>query len=40
MVKATTFNGVAMPSITILDRDGNLNIIKEFNYHDFRDRLS
>lgn len=40
MVKATTFNGVALPSITILDRDGNLNIIKEFNYNDFRDRLS
>ena len=40
MVKATTFNGVPLPSIVIKDRDGSVDTIKEFGYEDFRDRLS
>ncbi len=40
MVKATTFNGIKLPSISILRSDGTLNIVKEFGYEDFRGRLS
>jgi len=40
MVKATTFNGVPLPSIAIKRKDGEIEIIKEFGYEDFRDRLS
>ena len=40
MVKATTFNGVPLPSIVIKNQNGSIDIIREFNYEDFRDRLS
>jgi len=40
MVKSTTFNGVSMPSICILDKNGNLKVIREFEYNDFKHRLS
>ena len=40
MVKATTFNGIQLPSIAIKRVDGSIDIIKEFHYEDFRDRLS
>jgi len=40
MVKATTFNGIALPSICTLKEDGTLQIIKEFSYQDFKGRLS
>jgi len=40
MVKATTFNGIQIPSIAILGSDGTLDTVKEFCYEDFRDRLS
>jgi carboxynorspermidine decarboxylase len=40
MVKATTFNGIQLPSIAILRSDGTLDTVKEFCYEDFRDRLS
>jgi len=40
MVKATTFNGVPLPSIAIKRLDGTLEIVREFKYEDFRDRLS
>ena len=40
MVKATTFNGVKLPSIAIKRLDGSIEVIKEFGYLDFRDRLS
>ena len=40
MVKATTFNGVPLPSIAIKRKNGKIEIIKEFKYEDFRDRLS
>ncbi len=41
MVKTTTFNGVALPSIWLWDSDtDSLECIKRFTYEDFRDRLS
>lgn len=40
MVKTTTFNGVKHPSIAMLHQDGNVEIIRKFEYPDFRDRLS
>jgi carboxynorspermidine decarboxylase len=39
MVKTTTFNGVKHPSIALQHEDGSLEIIREFSYEDFRDRL-
>lgn len=40
MVKATTFNGVPLPSIAIQRLDGAVEVVKVFGYEDFRDRLS
>jgi carboxynorspermidine decarboxylase len=40
MVKATTFNGVPLPAIAIKRLDGSIEVVKEFGYEDFRDRLS
>lgn len=40
MVKATTFNGIKLPSIVILRSDGSLDIVREFDYEDFKNRLS
>ena len=40
MVKATTFNGIPLPSIAIKRLDGSIEVVKEFGYEDFRDRLS
>lgn len=40
MVKTNTFNGMALPSIAILDQAGNLRVQKTFGYQDFKERLS
>lgn len=40
MVKTTMFNGVNHPTIAILTEDNRLEIIRKFNYEDFRNRLS
>jgi carboxynorspermidine decarboxylase len=40
MVKATTFNGVKLPSIAIKKIDGSIELIREFGYEDFKNRLS
>lgn len=40
MVKTTTFNGLRLPSIGVLDSRGVFRLIKKFGYADFRDRLS
>lgn len=40
MVKTTMFNGVHHPSIAILTKEGALRIIREFDYADYRNRLS
>ena len=39
MVKTTTFNGVKHPPIALQHEDGTLEIVREFGYADFRDRL-
>jgi carboxynorspermidine decarboxylase len=39
-VKNTTFNGIKLPSLAILRKDGRLDVVKEFGYEDYRDRLS
>lgn len=40
MVKTTTFNGVKHPSIGILKMSGDFELIKKFEYSDYRDKLS
>jgi carboxynorspermidine decarboxylase len=41
MVKTTTFNGVPLPTIALWDgRDDSLQVVREFSWHTFRDRLS
>ena len=40
MVKTTTFNGVNLPSIGILNIDGDFRLIRSFGYESFKDRLS
>lgn len=40
MVKNTTFNGVPLPSIAVLQDDGTIETIRTFGYEDFRMRLS
>lgn len=40
MVKTSTFNGVRHPSIGILLENGQFELIKEFGYEDFKNRLS
>jgi carboxynorspermidine decarboxylase len=40
MVKATTFNGIKLPDIAILRRDGSVDIVRRFGYEDFKNRLS
>ena len=38
-VKNNTFNGINLPSIGILRKDGRFEMIKEFGYEDFKMRL-
>lgn len=40
MVKNNTFNGMALPSICLLKTDGEIQLVKEFSYEDFKGRLS
>lgn len=40
MVKNNTFNGIALPSIYVLNGDGSTVLVKEFGYRDFKERLS
>ena len=40
MVKATTFNGIKLPSIAIQKTNGSIELVREFNYEDFKNRLS
>lgn len=40
MVKNNTFNGMKLPSIVVSDINGNIKVIKEFDYADFKMRLS
>jgi carboxynorspermidine decarboxylase len=40
MVKTTMFNGVKHPDICILKENGELEIVREFSYEDYKNRLS
>lgn len=40
MVKTSTFNGVKHPSIGILKKDQTFELVKNFGYQDFKNRLS
>lgn len=40
MVKNNTFNGIPLPSIYSVDRNGDCRLIKSFGYNDFKERLS
>jgi carboxynorspermidine decarboxylase len=41
MVKTTTFNGVPLPAIALWNSDTDaLRLVRQFDYTDFRDRLS
>jgi carboxynorspermidine decarboxylase len=39
-VKNTTFNGVPLPDIGVLEKDGTYRVIRSFGYDDFERRLS
>lgn len=39
MVKNNTFNGIPLPSIAVMDEDGECEVIKSFGYNDFKSRL-
>ena len=38
-VKTNTFNGISHPSIAMLRSDGQLQMLREFTYEDYRDRM-
>jgi carboxynorspermidine decarboxylase len=40
MGKTTFFNGVEHPSIGILRKDGSFELVRKFEYEDFKDKLS
>ena len=39
-VKNTTFNGIKLPSLVLWTKEGELKIVKEFGYKDYKERLS
>lgn len=38
-VKTNMFNGVAHPSIWLVDKEGNYKLLRKFQYEDYRDRM-
>jgi carboxynorspermidine decarboxylase len=40
MVKTTFFNGVEHPSIGIIRKDGSFEVVRKFEYQDFKNKLS
>ena len=38
-VKTTMFNGIGHPSIAIVHEDGELEMLRQFTYEDYRDRM-
>ena len=38
-VKTTMFNGIHHPAICLERLDGNLEILRQFKYEDYRDRM-
>ena len=39
IVKNNTFNGMPLPTIAFRRKSGEIEIIRQFGYHDFKDRL-
>ena len=39
-VKNNTFNGIGLPSLYIMDENGDCDLVKAFGYQDFKGRLS
>jgi len=39
-VKSTTFNGIKLPSLVIERKNGKVELIKQFNYNNYKERLS
>ena len=39
MVKNNTFNGMPLPDIDIMHKDGSVDVLKKFSYDDFKSRL-
>jgi len=39
-VKNTTFNGIKLPSLVLVEQNGAIRVVKEFGYEDYRGRLS
>ncbi|MEA5047033.1 MAG: carboxynorspermidine decarboxylase [Eubacteriales bacterium] len=40
MVKTNTFNGMPLPAIALLREDGDCELVRTFDYEDFKGRLS
>ncbi len=40
MVKTTTFNGINLPSIAIKRKNGDFDLIRNYGYESYKDRLS
>ncbi len=40
IVKSTTFNGIGLPDIAVLRKDGRVEVVRRFGYGDYRNRLS
>ncbi|NEO47703.1 MAG: carboxynorspermidine decarboxylase [Moorea sp. SIO4A3] len=40
MVKTSMFNGIKHPAIGIVRTDGTFNLVREFDYEDYKNRLS
>ena len=40
MVKNNTFNGMPLPDIALLKKNGECELVKHFSYKDFKERLS
>ena len=40
MVKTNTFNGMPLPAIALMREDGDCELVRTFDYHDFKGRLS
>jgi carboxynorspermidine decarboxylase len=38
-VKTNTFNGITHPALTMLHADGRLEVLRQFTYEDYRDRM-
>ena len=39
MVKNNTFNGIPLPAIAYRHEDGTIEVVKRFDYEDYKRRL-